>query len=214
MQTRTGRGTARQPSEAPAAVRGASRCHRRWAPTAALEHHARARGVRVRGEGVRCRCRVTSSGGPCLLQPLLSQVETGLVAGGPERSPVEQLQFERPAPTVERRAAVPYVHVARRPLGRASYEAALAAASVWLRSGSAGAVGAQLEAARFPYRFRAASNGYPGRHERHDYLSSAGSAGARCSTPFVAGRQPSAGGSSGFADGCTSGDRANPWWSC
>jgi len=49
----------------------------------------------------------------------------------------------------------------RRPLGRASWRAALAAASVWLRSGSACAVGAQLEAARFPYRFRAASNGYP-----------------------------------------------------
>jgi hypothetical protein len=62
----------------------------------------------------------------------------------------------------ECRAAVPYVLVVRRPLGCASWRAALAAASVWLLSGSACAVGAQLEAARFPYRFRAASNGSPG----------------------------------------------------
>lgn len=35
LQTRTGRGTARQPSEASAAVHGASPCHRCWAATAA-----------------------------------------------------------------------------------------------------------------------------------------------------------------------------------
>ncbi|KAF2686961.1 hypothetical protein K458DRAFT_402482 [Lentithecium fluviatile CBS 122367] len=48
------------------------------------------------------------------------------------------------------------------PSPAASTTRALAVFACAERGGSACAVGAQLEAARFPYRFRAASNGYPG----------------------------------------------------
>jgi hypothetical protein len=59
-RTSTGRSTARQHSEASAAVHGcAPPCHRCWAVTAGLQHHARPRGVRVRRE--RCALQMPSN---------------------------------------------------------------------------------------------------------------------------------------------------------
>lgn len=141
------------PAEARHAAQGTcrpscvSRCHRCWAATAASST-TRALAVFACAEpGVRCRCRVTSSGASWLLPPLSQLPTRSLGRRGWLRGP------ERPASSVL---------VVRRPLGTAKWQAALSAASVWLLSGSACTAGVQLEAARFPYRFRAACNGYHG----------------------------------------------------
>jgi hypothetical protein len=89
MQTRTGRHTARQPPEASAAVRGASRCHRCWAATAATAAYSTTRALTVFAcaGSVRSRCRVTSSGGsrlaPSATPPFAGR--DGVGCGGPRR---------------------------------------------------------------------------------------------------------------------------------